>query len=203
MNDDFEDEPTHLPHNGTDTSRAAAVAAEPTAQAMRLRMLRLLVQLRPAGTTSDAAQGVLGGIHQSTSQRFGEMAVDGLCEETDEVRATRYGCPAFVWQPTVKGIRAIEEGWYTGEILDPAAQKAARDARPSLRFVLEEAIRRLRAHASDDDLAWIAKMEQLTKPQARQVFSQVVTWVAEYRVSIATSRRRSSPPGDRVYVYPG
>jgi hypothetical protein len=171
MDDEFEDEPTRLPHNGTDTSRAAAVAAEPTAQAMRLRMLRLLVQLRPAGTTSDAAQGVLGGIHQSTSQRFGEMAVDGLCEETDEVRATRYGCPAFVWQPTAKGVKAIEEGWYTGEILDPAAQKAAREARPSLRFVLEEALRRLRAHASADDLAWIARMEQLTKPRKRAKFS--------------------------------
>jgi hypothetical protein len=170
MDDEFENESTHLPHNGTDTSRAAAVIAEPAAQAMRLRMLRLLVQLRPAGTTSDGAQGVLGGIHQSTSQRFGEMAADGLCEETDEVRATRYGCPAFVWKPTDKGVKAIEEGWYTGEILDPAAQKAAREARPSLRFVLEEAFRRLRSCGSDDDLAWIAKMKQLTKQRARAKF---------------------------------
>ena len=174
MDDEFGDndnDRTGLPHNGTDTSRAAAVAAEPTAQAMRLRMLRLLVQARPAGTTSDAAQRVLGGIHQSTSQRFGEMAVDGLCEETDEVRATRTGSPAFVWQPTDKGVKAIEEGWYTGEYLDPDAQKAAREARPSLRFVLDEALCRLRAHASADDLAWIANIERLTKPRKRAKFA--------------------------------
>ena len=170
MNDEFEDERPSLPHNGTDTSRIAAVIGAPAAEAMRLRMLRLLVQLRPAGTTSDAAQKMLGGIHQSTSQRHGEMAIDGLCEETDEVRATRTGSPAFVWQPTAKGVKAIEEGWYTGAILDPAAQKAAREARRSLRFVLDEAFRRLSACGSDDDLAWVATMKRLTKQRKRAKF---------------------------------
>lgn len=162
---------TTLPHNGTLTSQIAAQAAEPTAQAMRLRMLKRLVRVRPLGSTSDEAQAVLGGIHQSMSQRFGEMAVDGLCVETDLVRPTRYSCPAFVWQPTVKGVQAIEEGWYTGEILDPAAQKAAREERPSLRFALQESLRRLRAHANNpEELEWISKMEQMTKPRKRARF---------------------------------
>ena len=175
MDDDVPEysEPTLLPHNGTATSRIAAVMAEPTAQVLRLRMLKRLVRVRPVGSTSDEAQVALGGIHQSTGQRFGEMAVDGLCVETDVVRATQYGCPAFVWQPTVKGVQAIEEGWYTGEILNPSAQKAARKARPSLRFVLQEALRRLQACTNDpDDFAWISKMEQMTKPRTRAKFSK-------------------------------
>jgi phosphopantetheinyl transferase (holo-ACP synthase) len=78
-----------------------------------------------------------------------------------------------VWQPTVKGVQAIEEGWYTGEFLDPAAQKEAKEARPALRFALKEALRRLRACTnSPDDLAWTEKMEPLTQPRERAKFGK-------------------------------
>jgi hypothetical protein len=171
--DDYDLEPTTLPHNGSATSQIAAQMVEPFVPSIRLRMLKRLVNIRPIGSTSDEAAAALRGLHQSTSQRYREMAIDGLCVETKVVRPTRSGCPAWVWQPTVKGVQAIEEGWYTGEILDPAAQKAAKEARPSLRFALQEAFRRLLACSTrPEDHAWVSKMEPLTLPQERPKFSK-------------------------------
>jgi hypothetical protein len=174
--DDYDLEPTTLPHNGSATSQIAAQMAEPFMPSIRLRMLKRLVNTRPIGLTSDGAAEALRGLHQSTSQRYREMAIDGLCVETTTVRPTRSGCPAFVWQPTVKGVLAIEEGWYTGAILDPAAQKKARKARPSLRFALREALDRLQACSNNpSDHSWIPEMRELTQPQKRAKFSKEET----------------------------
>ena len=62
-----------LPHNGRDTSIAAAESMEEIAVHDRVRVLKRLVMIEPDGANADATQVYLRMEHQSNSPRFGEL----------------------------------------------------------------------------------------------------------------------------------
>ena len=155
-----------LPHNGQDTSIAAAESMEAIAVQDRVRVLKRLVMIEPDGTTADAMQMHLRLEHQSNSPRFVELRDDGLIFDTETRLPTRSGRGAIVWRPTSLGINGIEAGWYHGDRINTAK----RESRISImRSALAEALRGWAANTSDlDQLARIAALEPLTRPSTRR-----------------------------------
>jgi hypothetical protein len=62
-----------LPHNGTETSIAAALSMAPRKPIDEARILAYL-RTRPAGATCDEVEAALGMTHQTCSARFNGLA---------------------------------------------------------------------------------------------------------------------------------
>lgn len=104
----------------SETSRAAALAAEPAAASMRGRVLAALRQAGPAGLTDDEMQVRLAMNPSTQRPRRVELARAGLVVETDRTRETRGGRAASVW---VAAEHAADGGANDGTgIADPAQE---------------------------------------------------------------------------------
>ncbi len=86
-----------LPHNGTDTSFAAAQSKVSSAEIDRERVFNYVVSRGEQGATCDEAEVALGMSHQSCSPRFNELAKNNL-EVTELRRPTRSGRKARVYK---------------------------------------------------------------------------------------------------------
>lgn len=87
---------TQLPHNGTDTSIAAALSKASSAQIDRERVYEFVAARGVFGATCDEAEVALGMTHQSCSPRFNELAKTDL-EVSELRRPTRSGRKARVY----------------------------------------------------------------------------------------------------------
>lgn len=85
------------PHNGTETSRAAAEQIKPNADTLRARVLEYL-QSQPDGATDEQMQLALGMAGNTQRPRRQELEKMGLVRATDRTRATRSGRQATVWE---------------------------------------------------------------------------------------------------------
>ncbi len=83
-------------HNGTDTSREAALSLHPISGALRQRVLEVIT--RSAGMTCDEVEDRTGLSHQTASARVNELSRLGLLIDTGERRKTRSGRNAKVWR---------------------------------------------------------------------------------------------------------
>lgn len=92
-----------LPHNGTDTSVAAANRAAPNAGAFRRRILGELQVRASYGATCDELEQALSLTHQTASARLRDLALAGRVIDSHERRPTRSGRKAIVW--------VAAEGW--------------------------------------------------------------------------------------------
>ena len=92
------------PHNGTETSRAAATAIKPRANAIARQILNC-IQSMPGGLTCDQVEAILDLKHQTCSARFRDLSSCEppfiiKCQMPDGSylkRPTRSGSNAFVW----------------------------------------------------------------------------------------------------------
>ena len=91
-------------HNGTETSKAAAKAIKPSANAIARKVLSY-VAASPQGATCDEVEAVLDLKHQTCSARFTDLSKCEppyliKCQQPDGSylkRKTRSGTSAFVW----------------------------------------------------------------------------------------------------------
>lgn len=93
-----------MPHNGTDTSIAAAESHTPeNAKNLRAKVYAFIALRSVAGgigqrgATSDEAEAVLKLSHQTCSARFNELRNAGLIVDSGDRRATRSGRKAAVY----------------------------------------------------------------------------------------------------------
>lgn len=88
------------PHNGVDTSKAAAEAVDATpsrSAAIRMRILELLLAT-PSGLIAEEIQAALSINGNTARPRLDELRKDGLAYDSPTVkRPTQSGCPARVW----------------------------------------------------------------------------------------------------------
>jgi hypothetical protein len=88
--------PLFAPHNGTPTSKAAAVAIQPSAATLRAKVLEA-IRAAPAGLTDEEGQAATGLRVQTYTPRRGELVKQGLIEDSGSTRATSSGRKAVVW----------------------------------------------------------------------------------------------------------
>lgn len=87
-----------LPHvKGSDTSRAAAEAAEESAPTIRRSVFRFIRSRGDHGSTDDEIEEVLDLSHQTASARRRELVLLGLVKDSGDRRKTRLGRGATVW----------------------------------------------------------------------------------------------------------
>jgi hypothetical protein len=86
-----------LPFVGTDTSLAAAAAAEPGAATVRGLVLYYIRRDAEVGATDDEIEEELGMRHQTVSARRRELVLQGFIKDSGERRQTRSGRKAIVW----------------------------------------------------------------------------------------------------------
>lgn len=89
-----------MPHNGTDTSVAAAKShTEENTKTLRARVYVYVAarSIDGAGVTSDEAEAALRLSHQTCSARFNELRNAGLIVDSGNRRATRSGRKAAVY----------------------------------------------------------------------------------------------------------
>jgi hypothetical protein len=97
-------EPFTAPHNGTDTSAAAALAIQPFLSGLRLRIYRAL-ELAEDGFTCEQLEHLLGIKHQTASARLRELHDRGYVtlrvdrSGTILKRRTTSGCLARIYFP--------------------------------------------------------------------------------------------------------
>lgn len=85
------------PHNGTDTSKAAAEKAKPKAKTVRQQLFELIAAAGPQGMTADEVGSSTGRPAQSVSARLKELQELGLIKDSGRRRDTRYGRAARVY----------------------------------------------------------------------------------------------------------
>lgn len=95
--------PQSPPHNGVDTSRAAADSMRPHAATLRQKVLEHIRHCGEDGSTCDEAELRLGMSHQTCSARFRELAQQGLIWDSGRRRETRTGRGAIVYLSEGKG----------------------------------------------------------------------------------------------------
>lgn len=96
-------------HNGSVTSVAAAVAAIPKVGPQKRRILAYLAE-RPDGEIQQRIADALGLPESTVNPRIREMADDHWVEPSVNVRNTKYGKAARVWEISDKGRAVLEAG---------------------------------------------------------------------------------------------
>jgi len=92
----------HPPHNGTDTSIAAAYSVEgPVVETLRRRVL---ITIEQRASTCDELEAALGLSHQTVSARVWELRRLGLVADEGLRRQTRSGRAAKVWARVWGGV---------------------------------------------------------------------------------------------------
>jgi hypothetical protein len=106
---------TTLPHNGTETSIAAAESMRPHAETLRRKVCEYIAQQGAKGATDEETQIALDMAGSTQRPRQGEVWGFGLITDSaGEKRATKSGRMAVVWHVTEAGIRALDmpaESW--------------------------------------------------------------------------------------------
>ena len=95
------------PHNGTETSKAAARSIAPRMNPMRMSILAALIRADPQGLTADEIERCTGMTGNSIRPRLVEMATLTWVSRGPEVRATKSGRDASVWHVTQAGDNAF------------------------------------------------------------------------------------------------
>lgn len=85
------------PHNGTDTSEAAAEALPNGGADLRERALWFIAQRGNLGATCDEVEQWMGVRYQTASARINELHRAELIVDSGERRKTRSGRTAKVW----------------------------------------------------------------------------------------------------------
>lgn len=88
---------TTTPHNGTETSVAAARSMEGSANILRLQVFKLIRRSGTTGMTCDEVECESGLRHQTASARVNELAGRGDLVDSGSRRKTRSGRLAIVW----------------------------------------------------------------------------------------------------------
>ena len=86
----------YQPHS--DTSRAAALQAQPRAHTDRARVLRYLKHCGLGGSTDEEMQEQLGMNPNSQRPRRRELVIAGYARDSRLRRKTKSGCQAVIWQ---------------------------------------------------------------------------------------------------------
>ena len=91
------------PHNGSETSKAAARSIAPRMNPMRVSILAALIRADPQGLTADKIERCTGMTGNSIRPRLVEMETLTWVVRDGDTRETRSGRPASVWRVTEKG----------------------------------------------------------------------------------------------------
>lgn len=91
------------PHNGSETSKAAARSIAPRMNPMRVSILAALIRADPQGLTADEIERCTGMTGNSIRPRLVEMETLTWVVRDGDTRETRSGRPASVWRVTEKG----------------------------------------------------------------------------------------------------
>lgn len=86
-----------LPHNGCETSKAAAESKRLRAGAQQQRVLECLQQAGDTGMTDEQIQVALGLSGDSERPRRRKLVELGLVADSGEVRETTSGHAAVIW----------------------------------------------------------------------------------------------------------
>ena len=98
------DRPVRARRSGRDTERAAADrVASHNINGFRYSVLEALERAGNAGLTDYEISRELGVLRTSAGKRRKELYELGLCQDTDERRATDTGASAIVWRINSKG----------------------------------------------------------------------------------------------------
>lgn len=96
------DTPYVPPHNGTDTSKAAAASVRKTVDKQAQTVLTLIRTAGARGHTTDEVEEITGGIHQAISARVHDLAKAGLIycnvDDATDRRLTRTGRKARIYR---------------------------------------------------------------------------------------------------------
>lgn len=95
------------PHNGTETSKAAARSIAPRMNQMRMSILGALLRAAPYGLTAQEIEQHTGMTGNSIRPRLVEMETLTWVSRGPEVRATKSGRDAAVWHVTQAGDNAF------------------------------------------------------------------------------------------------
>jgi hypothetical protein len=90
----------YVPHNGTDTSRAAAESMAPHVSEIERNVLDFVIDAGPRGATCDEAETLLEYTHQTASARLRGLVLKGLIRDSGARRPTRSGRAARVYVAT-------------------------------------------------------------------------------------------------------
>lgn len=93
-----------VPHNGTDTSIAAA--RQTHAATDMARVYHLAVEAGALGVTCDEVEARLAMAHQTASARLWQLRKAGLVVDSGRRRSTRTGRAARVYVPTERSDRS-------------------------------------------------------------------------------------------------
>lgn len=85
------------PHNGTETSAAAARSMRPVAGTLRARVLAVFERCGAHGATCDEVERDMDGRHQTISARVYELRNGGWIVDSGRTRKTRSGRQAIVY----------------------------------------------------------------------------------------------------------
>ena len=91
------------PHNGTETSKAAARSIAPRMNPMRMVILAALLRVDDQGATADEIERRTGMTGNSVRPRLVEMETLMWVVRDGDTRETRSGRPASIWRVTEKG----------------------------------------------------------------------------------------------------
>lgn len=104
-----------LPHNGTETSKAAAESMRPHAETMRRQVCQFIALQGAKGATDEEVQIGLGMNPNTERPRRGEVwGFRLITDQAGEKRATKSGRMAVVWHVTDAGVKACgmpPESW--------------------------------------------------------------------------------------------
>ena len=103
------------PHNGTDTSIAAAESISEVSSALRAQVFDWIRACGKDGATCDEIEVGLGLRHQTASARIRELVLKNRTVDSAARRLTRSARLAIVW---------VEQ---TGAVRPPAQEKASRN----------------------------------------------------------------------------
>lgn len=108
------------PHNGTDTSRAAAESVRPYLNSVRGKVYNRIVESGEEGATCDELQEALGLLPQTCSARCNDLKKAKLIVDSGKRRPTKTGRSAMVY------VAANEKGQdcHPGQMIDQKAQKS-------------------------------------------------------------------------------
>lgn len=91
------DKPVGLPHNGTTTSKAAAVSMLPAATAQAARVFHSIAVAGEAGMTDHELQSDLAMSGDSERPRRWSLQRAGLIRDSGQRRKSPAGRPVIVW----------------------------------------------------------------------------------------------------------
>jgi len=93
----YEAQTIGAPHNGTDTSVTAAVAAAPKAPTQKKQILWWIAACEGYGATEDEIEVGMGFLRSAICARVNELVKEGLLRDSGQRRETRWNRPAIVW----------------------------------------------------------------------------------------------------------